>query len=81
VYRPPFDTTRAAFYLVAAVIGVYGVVVLMGAATCVWRIVSLPADSDFVCDPNGRLGELLAGALAAALAFAGGLRSKPPDPP
>ena len=71
--RPPFDPIRASFYLVAFVIFVHAAVVLLGAVQCVMREVD-------VCDAKGRLGDLLAGALAAALAFAGGfIRNKPPE--
>jgi hypothetical protein len=68
--RPPFDPVRACFLLVATVIVVHCVVVLAGVAICVW---------ENRCDPSNRLGDLLAGALAAALAFAGGFnRPRPP---
>ena len=78
--RPPFDLVRASFYLVAAVIGIHCVVVLVGAGLCVYQNVT--TDS-FTCDAKGRLSDLLAGALAAALAFSGGLvrRPDPPRPP
>jgi hypothetical protein len=74
--RPPFDPSRASFTLIAAIIGVHCVVVLAGAGLCVWQVTSGAAAD---CDSRGRLGDLLAGALAAALAFSGG--RKPPDPP
>jgi hypothetical protein len=74
--RPPFDAVRAAFYLVAVVIGVHCVIVLMGAALCFYEIV---ATARVECDAKGRLGDLLAGALAAAIAFGGGFMRKPPD--
>lgn len=78
--RPPFDPVRASFFLVAAILGVHCVVVLAGVVVCVWQIAHT-APGAFVCDKEGRLGDLLAGALAAAIAFAGGLRGRPPDPP
>lgn len=73
--RPPFDPVKAAFYLVALVIGVHCVVVLLGAGLCVYEILR---HGQFDCDPKGRLGELLTGALAAAIAFGGGYVRKPP---
>lgn len=74
----PFDPVRATFWLVALVIGVHAVVVLLGAGLCFYEIA---AGSQTECDAKGRLGDLLAGALAAALAFSGGFRPKgPPDP-
>jgi hypothetical protein len=77
--RPPFDPVKASFYLVAFVIGVHAFVVLIGAALCFYEVATM-AKSE--CDAKGRLGDLLAGALAAALAFAGGFIRRPPtDPP
>ena len=74
--RPPFDVVRAAFYLVAMVISVHCVVVLLGALLCIWHGV---VSGTLECDAKGRLGDLLAGALAAAIAFGGGYIRKPPD--
>jgi hypothetical protein len=69
--RPPFDTVKASFYLIAFVIVVHCVVVLVGAAACL-SVFEQIVENKFKCDAQGRLGELLSGALAAALAFAGG---------
>ncbi len=74
---PRFDPVRACFYLVAAVIAVHCIVVLAGAAMCMIEWKSLPPIDGKRCDPTNRLGDLLAGALAAALAFAGGFTRKP----
>lgn len=77
--RPPFDPIKAAFYLVALVISTHCLIVLMGAGLCVWQGVLA---GNVECDAKGRLGDLLAGALAAAIAFSGGyIRKPPPDPP
>lgn len=73
--KPPFDTTRAAFFLVASVIALYGVVVLIGVVMCAVYSNSI-VEGRFRCDAQDKLTELLAAALAAALAFAGGFRSK-----
>ena len=71
--KPPFDLVRASFFLVAGVISVHLIVVVFGAFVC------LSGTSPGECDPTGRLGEILAAALAAALAFAGGrMRGDPP---
>jgi hypothetical protein len=78
VEKPPFDPVKAAFYLVAAVIAVHCVIVILGAALCFYEVVSIHKSE---CDTKGRLGDLLAGALAAAIAFGGGFLRKPPDPP
>ena len=69
--RPPFDTTRAAFFLVAAVIGVHCAVVLYGVVFC-----GFTPEAARCADLRGQLTELLTGALAAALAFAGGYSRK-----
>jgi hypothetical protein len=69
--KPPFDTTKACFYLIAFVIAVHCVVVVAGAFACLYAFQEI-IDQKWKCDPQGRLGELLSGALAAALAFAGG---------
>jgi hypothetical protein len=65
--KTPFDTTRAAFYLVAGVIAVHCMVVLSGVVFCGFN-----PDGARCGDLRGALSELLTGALAAALAFAGG---------
>jgi len=69
--RPPFDRVRAAFYLVAGVVAVHAVVVLVTVGFCAFHGGDLVAGR-FQCDARDRLAELLAAALAAALAFAGG---------
>ena len=79
--RPPFDPIRASFFLVAFVIGIYGVVVLVSVAACIYHSEIIIRSPDIVCDPKDRLSGLLAAALAAALAFAGGFIRKPPDDP
>lgn len=78
--RPPFDPVRACFYLVAGVIAVHCFVVIAGATLCIVDFERLPVIDGKRCDPSSRLGDLLAGALAAALAFAGGFnRPRPPE--
>ncbi len=69
--KPPFDQTKAAFYLVAGVIAVYSIVILAMSAACIWHAERIIMGADINCDPNSRLMGLLAAALAAALAFAG----------
>lgn len=72
--RPPWDPAKAAFWLVAAVVAVHAIVVLVTVGFCAWHGDELVAGR-FQCDARDRLAELLAAALAAALAFAGaGLR-------
>jgi hypothetical protein len=69
--KPPFDPQRAAFMLVALVIGVHAAVILGLSAACIWHAEAIITGTDINCDPNSRLMGLLAAALAAALAFAG----------
>ena len=69
--KPPFDPIRAAFMLVAFVIGVHAIVILGFSAACIWHAETIIHASDVNCDPNSRLMGLMAAALAAALAFAG----------
>jgi hypothetical protein len=78
--RPPFDTVRAAFYLVAFVLFAHVVVVLVGVGICAWNSRFI-IEGKFKCDSDGHLFELLGAALSAALAFAGGLMRTPPPPP
>jgi hypothetical protein len=70
--RPPFDSVRACFWLIAFVLCVHCVVALTGIGWCVWHGEAI-VEGKFRCDNIGaQLNELLSGALAAALAFAGG---------
>jgi len=76
--RPPFDPLRAAFRLLAFVIGVYALVIVSMVGACVYHsAIIVTSDKDVSCDPYNRLMSLMAAALAAALAFAG-IRDRPP---
>lgn len=78
--RPPFDPFRAAFWLVACVVALHGVVILVGIAACaIYAGDMLASSGNFRCDVRDKLSDLLAAALAAALAFAGGAWRRPPD--
>ena len=68
--KEPFDPVRGAFLLVAIVIVVEALVVLGSVAACIWHSEIIISNADIKCDPDNRLFQLLAGALAAALAFA-----------
>jgi hypothetical protein len=76
VDKPPFDTTKACFYLIAAILAFQCIVVLVGVVSCLWYLHTIVTNPDLSCDPKDRLGQLLTGALAAALAFAGGFTRK-----
>lgn len=67
---PPFDTVRAAFFLVAGVIGAHALIVLATVAACLVTSAEL-VDGKYHCHPGDTLSALLAEAMAAALAFAG----------
>ena len=69
--RPPFDPQRAAFWLVAFVIAVHAIIILAHGAVCLVYATPIITNPDVKCDPDNRLMQLLAAALAAALAFAG----------
>ena len=68
-----FDLVRAAFYLVAGVIAaqVLGAFVMMAFCIWDWREIATVQINAEACT-SGKMSELLAAALAAALAFAGG---------
>jgi hypothetical protein len=68
--KPPFDPIRAAFWLIAFVVGIYGVVILGMVGACLLNATTIINNVDISCDPNNRLMGLLAAALAAALTFA-----------
>jgi len=70
--KPPFDPVKASFYLIAGILGVQCLIVLMGAISCLVYMHTILTNPEVMCDPKGRLTELLTAALAAALAFAGG---------
>lgn len=72
--RPPWDPQRAAFWLIAFVIGVDALVVVAALAVCAWHSHLILASPEIKCDPEGRIFQLLSAALSAALAMAG-LRS------
>jgi hypothetical protein len=72
--KPPFDPVRACFWLLGAVIAMYGVAVVVGLGVCVMHFQQM----DYECDKNNRLIGLLAGLLAAVIAVLGGFSRGPP---
>ena len=77
--KPPFDPVKASFYLVASILWAQCLAVIaMGIACVTWALPEI-VSGKFECDKGGRLTELLTGALAAALAFAGGRARKDDD--
>ena len=66
-----FDVIKACFYLIAFVIGAQVVGVLVAELACLYYVKDIVLDAK-TCGEPGQLGELMSGALAAALAFAGG---------
>jgi len=73
---PPFDTVKASFFLIAGIIAVHCIVVLAGVVECIIHV-DMYLTNSRECDPKSRLSELLSAALAAALAFAGGVKRGP----
>jgi hypothetical protein len=69
--KPPFDTVRAAFFLVAGVISVQCIILMYSVVFC-----SFFSTGERCEGLRGSLTELLTAALAAALAFAGGMTRK-----
>lgn len=76
---PEFDAVRAAFYLVAFVIGVESVFALMSAAACFIHAELIISNPDIKCDPDNKIFQMMAGALAAAIAFASIRKSRDKD--
>jgi len=79
--KPPFDPVKACFYLIAGILAFECFVVGVGVMSCLWYMETIIKNPEIMCDPKNRLSELLTGALAAALAFAGGFTRNPPPPP
>lgn len=75
--KPPFDSVRAGFYLVAGVIATYCVLSLAAMLHCWLNYETVARLSEGGCDTRGRFFDLLSAALSAALAFAGGFSRKP----
>ena len=69
-----FNVAKWGFWLVAFVIGAHVFAVLIAEMACLYHAEAI-IDGKTQCDANGKLGEMLAAALAAALAFAGGQRA------
>ena len=76
--RGGWNARRAAFFLVAGVIAFQCVVVLVGIVTCVYYS-DLIIQQKVECRARDQLIELMVQALAAALAFAGGMHSDDKD--
>jgi len=74
--KPPFDALRASFFLIAAILAVHCIIALLVTGACLYWSGEIVAGK-FSCDKaSSTLSELLTGALAAALAFAGGFNRK-----
>jgi len=76
-----FDGTKAAFLLVAGIIGTMMLIILMGMGTCTY--LAITGSPMPVCVDLKDFGkELITMAFTAAIAFAGGRISapKPPEP-
>lgn len=70
-----FDPVRASFWLVALVIGAHVAMVFLATMTCIAFSSAIIA-GNATCSADGKLSEILAAALSAALAFSGTLKRK-----
>jgi multisubunit Na+/H+ antiporter MnhB subunit len=70
--KPPFDPIKASFYLVSGILAFQCLMVGAVAIICMSLAFNEVIQGKFECDKGGKLSELMTGALAAALAFAGG---------
>jgi hypothetical protein len=77
--RPPFDPVRFACWLVAGVLAVECLVALAGMVACLWHSEAIITSPQIACDPKDRLGAILTGALAAALALLAGFKGPPKE--
>jgi hypothetical protein len=68
----PFDPVKACFYLIAGILAFQCLVVLIAVVWCLFYATPEILAGKFQCDKDGRIAELLSGALAAALAFSAG---------
>jgi hypothetical protein len=74
---PPFDPMRAAFYLLVAIIGTELVLVSAGVLTCIWYAAS--RGEQLAACKDAKFAEILANALAVALALMGIRAARPHD--
>jgi hypothetical protein len=77
--KPPFDPVKASFYLIASILGVHCLVVLVSLCACLWWGEAV-VQGKWTCENiSNHISQLLAGALAAALAFSAGFNRKDKD--
>jgi len=70
--KPPFDPVKASFYLIASILAVQCGVVFIGLLHCLYWSQHI-VEGKYSCENvNSALGQLLTGALSAALAFTAG---------
>jgi hypothetical protein len=85
VARPPFDVFRAAFWLLAVVIGFEMALTVFAGAGCFWLILSgryeLGACQNTGTQVREVFAEVLAAVLALLLAARGGRGPPPPNSP
>jgi heme A synthase len=74
-----FDIVKWCFWLIAFVIGAHVFAVFAALGACIYHADAI-MEGKAQCDTGGRLTEILAAALAAALAFAGGHMTRNSSP-
>ena len=70
--RGPFDPVRFACWLIAGILAVECLVVLAAVGACLWHSETIITNAEIACDPKDRIGAILTGALATALALLAG---------
>ena len=74
--KPPFDSVRACFYLIAGVLMFQGIVGLVGLSWCVYWGEHI-IEGKLKCDNiSAALNQIMQNALAAALAFTAGFTKR-----
>jgi hypothetical protein len=80
--KQPFNPQRAAFILVACVLGFQAIIIAFGIATCfvdfVHSVEEIVRGTRQRCDPDNRLLDMLTSALTAALGYAAGMTQRGP---
>jgi len=79
--RPPFDMLRAAFYLLAAIIGIEVLLTSTAGMACFWLIVSGQYKIGACSDMGDRIKEQWSEIVSAVLALLLAARSPPRPPP
>ena len=72
-----FDPIRAAFLLVAFVVGIEALIAVIGFGACIWYARDI-VEGKFKCDVDNRLSSILSEAAAMAMALAMAFMNRKP---